>query len=46
MQVAQIHAAVEVLLGEPVSKSSVNSCLSTSVGGDEAPFIRIAGDGM
>jgi hypothetical protein len=42
MRVVQVHAAVEALLGEAVPKSSVNWCLSTSVGGDEAPFVRVA----
>ncbi len=41
MRVAQVHAAVETLLGVTVSKSSVNWCLSAGVGGNEAPFVRV-----
>jgi hypothetical protein len=42
MRVEQVHAAVEALLGETISKSSVNWCLSTGVGGHAAPFVRVA----
>lgn len=42
MRVAQIHAAIEALFGEVVSKSSVNWCLSAGVGGRASPFVRVA----
>ena len=42
MRVVQVHAAVEVLLGEAVSKDSVNWCLSTGVHRKEQLFVRVA----
>ena len=41
MAVAEVHAAVELCLGHPVSPESVNSCLSSARG--SAPrFWRVA----
>ena len=42
MRVAQVHVAVEALLGEAVSKDSVSWCLSTGVHGKEPLFARVA----
>jgi hypothetical protein len=42
MRVAQVHAAVEALLGEAVSKDSVSWCLSTGVRRQERLFVRVA----
>jgi hypothetical protein len=36
-----IHAAVEELVGEPVSWSSVKNCLASDVGGKSARFERV-----
>jgi hypothetical protein len=41
MRVADVHAAVERLLSMPVSRDSVNSCLSVGARGAEAPFERV-----
>lgn len=41
MQAIQIHAAVERLLGRPVSKDTVKSCLSDGAHGPEARFERL-----
>ncbi len=42
MAVAEVHAAVECCLGHPVSRESVNSCLSTGARGARPRFERIA----
>jgi hypothetical protein len=42
MRVTDVHAAVERLLGMPVSKDSVNSCLSVGSRGAEARFERVS----
>jgi hypothetical protein len=42
MRVAQVHAAVEALLGEAVSKDSVSWCLSAGAQRKERLFLRIA----
>ena len=42
MQAKEIHAAVERLLGEPVSWSSVKSALAANVAGPSPRFIRVA----
>jgi hypothetical protein len=42
MRVAQVHAAVEALLGETVSKDSVSWCLSAGVHRKERLFVRVA----
>jgi hypothetical protein len=42
MRVAQVHAAVEALLGETVSKDSVSWCLSAGVHRKGRLFIRVA----
>ena len=42
MRVAQVHAAVEALLGEAVSKDSVSWCLSAGAHRKERLFVRIA----
>ena len=42
LRVAQVHAAVEALLGEAVSKDSVNWCLSAGVHRKERLFVRVA----
>ena len=36
-----VHAAVELLLGQPVSLSSVKNCLATNSRGADAPFERL-----
>ncbi len=41
MGVGEAHATVEGLLGYPVSRDSVNSCLSTGVRGAQPKFQRI-----
>lgn len=42
MRVTDIHAAVETLVGETVSLSSVNAVLSGNVSGVSPRFVRIA----
>jgi hypothetical protein len=42
MRVAQVHAAVEALLGEAVSKDSVSWCLSTGINRKDQLFVRVA----
>lgn len=42
MRVADVHAAVEHLLSMPVSKDSVNSCLSVGARGAEPRFERVS----
>jgi len=42
MGVCQAQVAVEALLGRPVSRDSVNSCLSTGAGGVRPSFERVA----
>lgn len=42
MRVAQVHAAVEALFGETVSKDSVSWCLSAGVHRKERLFVRVA----
>jgi hypothetical protein len=41
LRARDIHAAVEVLLNEPVSASSVKNCLATHVADDPPLFERI-----
>lgn len=42
MRATQVHAAVEALLGEPVSADSVSWALSADVRGPVPSFVRIA----
>ena len=42
MDVGETHAEVEVLIGHPVSRDSVNSCLSTGARGARPRFERVA----
>jgi hypothetical protein len=42
MRLAEVHLAVEGLLGRTVSKDSINWCLSTGVRGKEPRFERVA----
>jgi hypothetical protein len=42
LTVLEAHAAVVDLLGRPVSKGSINCCLSTGALGEEPRFERIA----
>jgi hypothetical protein len=42
MRFTQVHAAVEALLGEPVSSDSVGWVLSSDVGGPAPLFVRVA----
>jgi HB1, ASXL, restriction endonuclease HTH domain len=41
MRTRMIHAAVEELVGEPVSWSSVKNCLASDVGGKSPRFERV-----
>ena len=41
MHAAGVHAAVERLLNVPVSRDTINSCLSTGACGAEARFERL-----
>ncbi|MGA8364023.1 MAG: hypothetical protein WB709_05835 [Solirubrobacteraceae bacterium] len=41
MRTRMIHAAVEELVGEPVSWSSVKNCLASDVGGRSPRFERV-----
>jgi hypothetical protein len=41
MRATDVHATVERLLSSPVSKDSVNSCLSIGARGEEAQFERV-----
>jgi hypothetical protein len=41
MQAKEVHAAVEALLGEPVSWSSVKAALAANVGGRSPRFVRV-----
>jgi len=41
LRVRDIHAAVEVLLGDPVPFSSVNEALSTHTSGRDQRFRRV-----
>jgi len=42
MQAKAIHAAVEVLLGEPVRWASVKAALAGNVSGVSPRFVRVA----
>lgn len=42
MRATDIHAAVEEVLGLPVSKSAVKNWLATHVGGEKPLFVRLA----
>lgn len=42
MQAKAVHAAVEALLGEPVSWSSVKAALAANVLGPSPRFVRVA----
>jgi hypothetical protein len=42
LSVADMHRAVEVRLGQSVSKDSVNSCLSTGARSAQPRFQRVA----
>lgn len=42
MQAKEVHAAVEVLLGQPVSWSSVKAALAANVRGPSPRFVRVA----
>src|SRR5438552_16485027 len=42
MRAIEVHAGVEALLGHPVSKHSVNWCLTTGVRRNEPRFVRTA----
>lgn len=46
MRVAQVHAAVEALLGEAVSKGSVSWCLSADLAGRSDCLFESCGAGM
>jgi hypothetical protein len=41
MGLAEVQTAVDALLGQPVSKDSINSCLSTGSRGDKPRFERV-----
>jgi hypothetical protein len=41
LRARDIHAAVEVLLGQTVTASSVKNCLAVNCRGDDAPFERV-----
>ena len=41
MDVGEAHVAVEVLLGRPVSRDSINGCLSTGARGIRPDFQRV-----
>jgi Helix-turn-helix domain len=45
MRVAQVHAAVEALLGEAMSEDSVSWCLSVGVHSKDRLFVRVARGG-
>jgi hypothetical protein len=42
MQVKDIHAAVEALVGEPVPPTSVKGALAKHVAGSSVRFVRVA----
>ena len=42
MRATQVHAAIEVLLGEPVSADSVSWALAADVRGPAPSFVRVA----
>jgi hypothetical protein len=42
LRARDVHAAVEALLGEPVSRSSVKNCLSRHSAGQDPRFERLA----
>ncbi len=42
LSMLDLHRAVEERLGQPVSKDSVNSCLSTGARGAQPRFARVA----
>lgn len=42
MRVAEIHAAVETLIGEPVSGGSIKSALYSNARGPAARFMKVA----
>jgi hypothetical protein len=42
MRAKHVHAAVEVLLGEPVSEGSVSWALAADVRGPVPSFVRVA----
>lgn len=42
MQLRDIHAAVEALCGQPVSRSSVKNCVAKGAAGRSARFERVA----
>ncbi len=42
MQAHDVHAAVEVLLGEPVRWGSVKACLAANAAGSRPRFVRVA----
>jgi hypothetical protein len=42
MQIRDIHAAVEALVGEPVPPPSVKGALAKNVAGSSARFVRVA----
>jgi hypothetical protein len=41
IDVGEAHAAVEALLGHPVSRESITSCLSTGAAADQSRFERV-----
>jgi hypothetical protein len=41
MRMCEIHAAVEVLLGEPVPRSTIKNCLANNCQGVRARFERV-----
>lgn len=41
MRMAEVRTAVDALLGRPVSKDSINWCLSTGARGKEPRFERV-----
>jgi hypothetical protein len=42
MQVRDIHAAVEEMLGEAVAASSIKNALAGNVSGESRRFVRVA----
>jgi hypothetical protein len=42
MRLAEVRTAVDALLGHPVSKDSINCCLSTGARGNNPRFERVA----
>ena len=41
LRVEDIHEAVEIQLGEPVSRSSIKNCLAKNTSGRDGEFVRV-----